>query len=209
MSTTLATRDAILAAARTLASSCGPDGFTVLDVSREAQVSHTTIYNHFEGRQQMLEVLATNWNMSVVDEAARKAVSDHPSDAMSALEAFVIDMASRKHAMLLTDARLFEAYRSVLDGKPGLREPYLLHIHRFVLDRLREGEARGEIEIQHGEDVARAIVIMTAKFRHAVFIAKEPLVALEGQIKIAFRHVFRPLLQSRRNHAPNAGLQIA
>jgi AcrR family transcriptional regulator len=204
-----AKRDAILAAARALASRHGQDGFTVLDVSREAQVSHTTVYNHFEGRQHMLEALAVDWNRSVVDAAADHAVELHPSDVLAALEAFVIDMASRKHAMLLTDARLFEAYRSVLDGKPGLREPYLLHIHRFVFDRLREGEARGEIEIQHGEDVARAIVILTAKFRHAVFIAKEPLVALEGQIKIAFRHVFRPLLQSRRNHAPTAGLQIA
>jgi AcrR family transcriptional regulator len=196
MSTTLTTRDAILAAARTLASRCGPDGFTVLDVSREAQVSHTTIYNHFEGRQQMLEVLATNWNMSVVDEAARKAVSDHPSDAMSALEAFVIGMASRKHAMRLVDARLFDAYHFVLDANPALRAPYLMQVHRVMADLLREGSASGQLSLLQGHDMARAIMILTVKFSHAVFIEEQSLGELEEQISFTFRHVFRPLLQA-------------
>jgi AcrR family transcriptional regulator len=188
------TRDAILDAARGLASRFGREGFTVLDVSREANVSHTTIYNHFESRQHMLEALASGWNQSVLEAAKAQALEAGDLDAIGWIEAFMLAIAQRKFDLRLNDKSLFEAYWAALDGNPALREPYLAGIKAFIAKSLRDGAAKGRITTDETDSVARAMLILTAKFRHAVFIEKQAFEELREELQFSFNHIFRPLL---------------
>jgi AcrR family transcriptional regulator len=189
-------RARILTAARALAARSGAEGFTVLEVSREAGVSHTTVYNHFESRCHMLEALAHDWNMAVFEAAAAYAAEIAPHDPTGRLQAFMLEMARLKRALLLSEARLFEAFHAVLDANPVLREPFLLRIKAHIAETLREGERLGVIKVEDVDAVSRALLILSAKFRHAVFIEREAFADLEEQLNFAFQHVFRPLLKA-------------
>lgn len=86
-----ATRDAILAAAKTLAAAHGLASLTVEAVADEAGVSRLTVYNHFESKAGLLEALA--WALFAAADIARiRDARLHP-DLDVALPSFLAENA--------------------------------------------------------------------------------------------------------------------
>jgi AcrR family transcriptional regulator len=84
------TRAAIFGAAQHLAARAGR--FTILDIARTAGVSHTTVYNHFESRQHVLEVLAARWTNDTLDAAHRASMTIETNDAAMRLHTLMINL---------------------------------------------------------------------------------------------------------------------
>lgn len=86
-----ATRDAILAAAKTVAAAHGLASLTIEAVADEAGVSRLTIYNHFESKPGLLEALA--WTLFASADIARiRDARLHP-DLDVALTSFLAENA--------------------------------------------------------------------------------------------------------------------
>jgi AcrR family transcriptional regulator len=201
------TRLAILDAARDLASRHGSEGFTLVAVARAARVSHTTVYNHFENRDHILRALADAWNRQVLDEAERAARAEGIADTAERIRLLLRAMCQAKCLMHRDSPHLFEAYLAALDADPLSRDLYLDRLAGIIAGLIAEncahpGSAAGRAAAgAEAMGLARALIIATAKFRHAAFIRRFGFDELAGQLDMVFAHIVRPLLGPGRGAA--------
>jgi AcrR family transcriptional regulator len=182
-------RQRVLAAALTLATRHGPAGFSIVAVARAAGVSHTSIYNHFENRAQLLRTLADTWNMSVLEAGLAEARAIPAAGPVQRLRVLMRAMCRAKCDLRDNEPLLFAAYRVALDADPVARDTYLDRLESIVTDHIVAADP-------HAAGIAGAILSATAKFRHAAFIEKYSYETLVRHLDAVFDDLIAPRLSS-------------
>jgi AcrR family transcriptional regulator len=184
----------ILEAALTHAEEFGMRRFTIGDVARRAGLSRVTIYNHFPGKDRLVEALLLR-ELRRFLRAVDEAVAPYDTLEDRLVEGFVFALVFlRKHRLL----------NRLLRTEPELLLPYLTVKAGPVLAASREfvaGFARREAEdggLPLGEEEIEGVSELLARAVMSFVLTPDSVLGLKTQAEIRrfAEHYLAPTLQS-------------
>jgi len=176
-----ATREALLAAGRTLFAERGYDGVPVATIAQRAGVNKAMINYHFGGKRKLYRTIVSDTFAEIVAHVERLAESSRPApEVLRQLIAVIGDMATLRHphfcAMML---------REVVAGGTHL-DPELIEqparmlgaVQRIVARGIRAGDFRPVDPLLTHLSLVGSLVFFfaTARFRERVLAARRPAV---------------------------------
>jgi AcrR family transcriptional regulator len=140
------TRERILEAASTIIREAGPEGLTVEAAADLAGVSRKTIYNHFDGKNALIDGAASIWTEQIL-EKLQKISGDRSMPFVAKLNAIV----ERAYAELGFGRSVFGSKGRVpglesLGIRRELRAAFVKFIEGIVRDAIGEGIVRREFD---------------------------------------------------------------
>lgn len=139
----LAARCAILGAADRQLRRFGPEKLTILDIAREAGMSHPNLYRFFASKAAILDAVVARWLDCVTTPLT--AIAQGPGTATERLAAFMMERHRIKVRKMTEDAELFRAYGAALRlaGREAI-EAHLAAVADLMTGIIAEGVANGE-----------------------------------------------------------------
>lgn len=190
----VATRDGLLAAARTVFERDGYIGARVADITAEAGVAHGTFYNYFDSRLDVFRVLAAKLHDDMVDAMRSTAVADLPSPFARLL------VANRAfHDVYRANARLLAVIEQVAtvdddsaQARLDLRAWFVERNERVVRELQEHGMADPRLEAY---SAAEALVSMAERmcFNWFVLGADHPKHAMDSLTVLWARALQMPI----------------
>lgn len=140
------TRDRILEAASTLLRRSGPEGLTVEAAADLAGVSRKTVYNHFDGRNSLVEGAASAWTGRIL-QSLQEIAGDPKLPFVSKLNA-IVDHAYTElnNAPGLLWGKHRVAGLEAIGLRRELRTAFMVFIQGIVRDALAEGLVRRDFD---------------------------------------------------------------
>jgi len=163
------TREAILDAAERLLTRYGYGKMTMSDLAEEASIGVGTTYLHFPGKTEVALAVVTRANLRVVEEQRRLAASPGPAGTRlrDVLTQRVLIRFERLRQQKHSLAELRTVIRTAIERQKGLREQGILWREQetqIVAEILREGQERGEFEVDDPAATADAMLWATEAF---------------------------------------------
>jgi len=188
-------RAAILDAADRQLRRFGPEKLTVLDIAREAGMSHPNLYRFFAAKTDILDAVVARWLGDV--EAPLAGIAAGPGSAAARIEDFLLTQHRIKARKVAEEAEMFRCYGAML-GLAG-RDAIAAHQSRIqaLLARIvREGVAAGEFAAGiDAEEAAATLREATLGFTSPTLL---PAVLAAGDAEGRMRRVLRLLVAGLR-----------
>ena len=158
------TAEEILAASEEVLRRFGPAKATVVDVARELDVSHGSVYRHFPSKAVLRDAVAERWLASVSEPLADVADEDGP--APHRLRRWLDLLVSSKQSRARDDPELFATYVQIAGES---REVITAHVETLVAQLARiiaAGVEDGDFAAGDPVAAARAVFDATARFHN-------------------------------------------
>ena len=162
-------RDDILDAAEGVLRRYGPAKTTVVDVARALNVSHGSIYRHFESKAALRDAVAGRWLHRVADPLAAIAADGDPAPAR--LRRWFDRLIGIKRRLAADDPELFATYHTLAGGAREVVEGHIAELTGQIATILEAGVAEGAFTAADPDRTALALFIATAKFHHPAHAA--------------------------------------
>ncbi len=158
------TSERILEASEDVLRRYGPAKTTVVDVARELEVSHGSVYRHFPSKAALRDAVAERWLAGVSEPLAEVATEDGP--APERLRRWLDLLVEAKQSRARDDPELFATYVQIAGES---REVITAHVTTLVAQLARiigDGVKQGEFVAEDPGAAARAVFDATARFHN-------------------------------------------
>ena len=166
MTTETLTAEQILNAAEEVLRRFGPRKTTVVDVARQLDVSHGTVYRHFASKAALREAVTARWLHRISAPLAEIADQDEP--APDRLRRWLLALAAAKRKKVSQDAEIFAAYLALAEDAVAAARAHVAHLIAQVAGIIADGMAAGEFAAGDPEAAAKTVFDATARFHHPV-----------------------------------------
>jgi AcrR family transcriptional regulator len=182
----------ILDAAQQFLADKGQHGFTLIEVCRVADLSHTSIYKHFESRDQILEVLTDRWLDGIMQQL--QAVPDTGGTRGDQLHRVFLSLLRQKALLVAEAPHLHAAYSAALEQNLDLKLGWTERLRGLVATIVMLTD-QPEPEL-----ILDGIMASTVAFRHPVFASDPSNFNLEQQLAAVMLIMSGHVVMSRRSH---------
>jgi len=186
-------RESILLTAQRLFSRFGLRKTTVEEIIRLTKIAKGTFYKYFPDKEALFLEVVEKESISLVTDI-REAVS-RATTSIEKMRAYLLT----KVRMINELVNLYQVTRETVDEYwpriESIRKRYLAEEQKIVLEILRNGIAKGELEVDAPELTANAIVI-AVKGLESTWMLEESLMELEEGIDILLNVLFKGILRS-------------
>lgn len=160
------TREAILDAAEQVLRRYGPDKTSVVDIAKALQVSHGTLYRHFENKAALREAVTERWLHYSIADPLEAIANGSEGSAVERLRSWLLTLIQSKRKFAIEDAELFAMYAAVTVIEVKM---ITAHVNRLIGQAERiidQGMASGEFKPGQSGSLAKAIFLATTRFHH-------------------------------------------
>jgi AcrR family transcriptional regulator len=160
------TRALVIAAAAELLMEAGPGGITHASVAAAANVSRTTVYNHWPTREDLLRATLDSMDQSMPD--ARDLTGDLRDDLGSLCQHLVNDLQDDQRAPLIANMMERALHDDVVEA---VRNQFLAEFQDVFRQVLEQAIANGKL--RDDVDADRAMAGLLGSFLFARFMAAD------------------------------------
>lgn len=169
------TTEQILDVAENVLRKYGPRKITVIDVARELDVSHGTVYRHFSSKAELHEAITARW-LERISSPLSEIVNKKTSPKKRLREWFE-KLIAIKHDIVINDPEMFESYSVLAKKMPKQKKfKHITSLFSQVEQILTDGKEKGVFDIDDCAVTARTLFFGTVRYHH-------PLHALEWEDK--------------------------
>lgn len=161
-----ATSTLILDAAERRLRRFGPEKLTVLDIAREAGMSHPNLYRFFASKAAILNAIVDRWLASI--EVPLAAIAAGPGTAGERLQRFMLEHHRIKAGKITCEAELFRAFGTAINAAaPAAIERHAAALRDLLAGMVRDGVQSGEFAADiDPPTAARMLREATVPFHH-------------------------------------------
>jgi AcrR family transcriptional regulator len=164
MNDSVLTAEQILDAAEQVLRRYGPAKTTVVDVARQLDVSHGSIYRHFPSKAALRDAVAARWLHRV--SKPLRAIVDADEPAPQKLRHWFDALLATKRAKILDDPELFATYHGMIMEAREVVEGHIEELVAQVAGIIAQGVARGEFAVDDPRRTAEALFQATVRFHN-------------------------------------------
>jgi AcrR family transcriptional regulator len=164
MADTPLTAERILQASEDVLRRYGPAKATVVDIARELEVSHGSVYRHFPSKAALRDAVAERWLAGVSEPLAEITNEDAP--APERLRRWLDLLVESKQSRARDDPELFATYVQIAGES---REVITEHVNALVAQLARivaDGVEQGVFVAPGASAAGRAVFDATARFHN-------------------------------------------
>jgi AcrR family transcriptional regulator len=164
MADTPLTAERILQASEDVLRRYGPAKATVVDIARELEVSHGSVYRHFPSKAALRDAVAERWLAGVSEPLAEITNEDAP--APERLRRWLDLLVESKQSRARDDPELFATYVQIAGES---REVITEHVNALVAQLARivaDGVEQGVFVAPDASAAGRAVFDATARFHN-------------------------------------------
>jgi AcrR family transcriptional regulator len=158
------TAERILQASEDVLRRYGPAKATVVDIARELEVSHGSVYRHFPSKAALRDAVAERWLAGVSEPLAEITNEDAP--APERLRRWLDLLVESKQSRARDDPELFATYVQIAGES---REVITEHVNALVAQLARivaDGVEQGVFVAPDASAAGRAVFDATARFHN-------------------------------------------
>jgi AcrR family transcriptional regulator len=158
------TAERILEAAEDVLRRYGPAKATVVDIARELEVSHGSVYRHFPSKAALRDAVAERWLAGVSQPLAE--IANEAGPAPERLRRWLDLLVESKQGRANDDPELFETYVQIAGES---REVITEHVNTLVVQLARiiaDGVEQGAFVASDATAAGRAVFDATARFHN-------------------------------------------
>ena len=158
------TADRILEASEDVLRRYGPAKATVVDVARELDVSHGSVYRHFPSKAALRDAVAERWLAGV--SAPLAEIAERSGSPRRRLRDWLDQLVSAKQSRARDDPELFATYVQIANES---REVNTRHVETLVCQLaqiISDGVEEGAFAARDPEESARAVFDATSRFHN-------------------------------------------
>lgn len=174
MAETALTRDEILEAAERTLRRFGPDKATLVDVARDLEVSHGTVYRHFPSKADLRDAVTARWLERLampLQEIAKERTS-----ALPRLRRWLDQLIGISHQHAREDPQMFATYVQLAASARAVVNGHVNELVRQLTQIIEFGIAAGDLSDRLDPPIAaRALFEATTRFHHpALLLERSP-----------------------------------
>jgi AcrR family transcriptional regulator len=158
------TAERILEAAEHVLRRYGPAKTTVVDVARELEVSHGSVYRHFPSKAALRDAVAERWLAGVSQPLAE--IADEARPAPERLRRWLDVLVESKQSRARDDPELFKTYVQIAGES---RQVITEHVNTLVAQLARiiaDGAREGTLDASDATAAGRAVFDASARFHN-------------------------------------------
>ncbi|NOU65311.1 TetR family transcriptional regulator [Paenibacillus sp. LMG 31461] len=159
-------KDEILDAAEQVLRRYGPDKTSVVDIAKVLQVSHGTLYRHFESKAALREAVTSRWLHTSIAVPLEAIASGTGGSAIERLRLWLDTLIQTKRRFAAEDAEMFAMYANVTVIEVEMISTHMYRLIKQLEQIIEQGMASKELKPGDSESLARAIFIATSRFHH-------------------------------------------
>ncbi|MGO4497340.1 TetR family transcriptional regulator [Paenibacillus sp. 2RAB27] len=159
-------KDEILDAAEQVLRRYGPDKTSVVDIAKVLQVSHGTLYRHFESKAALREAVTSRWLHTSIAVPLEAIASGSGGSAIQRLRLWLDTLIQTKRRFAAEDAEMFAMYANVTVIEVEMISTHMYRLTKQLEQIIEQGMASKELKPGDSESLARAIFIATSRFHH-------------------------------------------
>ena len=164
MNESVLTAGQILDAAEQVLRRYGPAKTTVVDVARQLNVSHGSIYRHFPSKAALRDAVAARW-LHRVSEPLR-AVAEDDGPAPQRLRRWFDGLIAAKRARVLDDPELFATYHGMIMEARAVIEGHLEELVDQIAKIVADGIRQGVFTVPEARPAAETLLQATTRFHN-------------------------------------------
>jgi len=169
---------------------------TVVDVARALDVSHGSVYRHFQSKASLREAVARRWLDRVNAPLLKIAEGSGPAPAR--LERWLRAMIAIKHKKVAEDPEMFATYLTLAQEACKVVNAYKEGLIDQVAHILSDGVKQGAFQIADIKATARAAFEATTRFHHPAHSEEWSYPALPARIDALLALLLRGLEAPRK-----------
>jgi AcrR family transcriptional regulator len=162
--TDVLTAEAILDTAEDVLRRYGPAKATVLDVARALNVSHGSVYRHFDSKTALRDAVARRWLARVSAPLAKIVTAK--GRAENRLRRLVTELSATKRRMAKDDPELFATFHQIATQSRQVVAEHLETLAGQLAGIVADGVSTGEFADVDPTEAGWAILHATARFHH-------------------------------------------
>lgn len=159
-------KEEILDAAEQVLRRYGPDKTSVVDVAKVLQVSHGTLYRHFESKAALREAVTSRWLHTSIAIPLEAIASETDGSAAERLRLWLETLIRTKQKFAVEDAEMFAMYANVTVIEVEMINTHVYRLIGQIAQILEQGMASKEFKQGDSGALARAIFLATSRFHH-------------------------------------------
>jgi AcrR family transcriptional regulator len=159
-------KDEILDAAEQVLRRYGPDKTSVVDIAKVLQVSHGTLYRHFESKAALREAVTSRWLHTSIAVPLEAIASETGGSAVERLRLWLDTLIQTKRKFAAEDAEMFAMYANVTVIEVEMISTHMYRLIKQLEQIIEQGMASKELKPGDSESHARAIFLATSRFHH-------------------------------------------
>ncbi|CAH1230910.1 hypothetical protein PAECIP111891_06767 [Paenibacillus allorhizoplanae] len=159
-------KDEILDAAEQVLRRYGPDKTSVVDIAKVLQVSHGTLYRHFESKAALREAVTSRWLHTSIAVPLEAIASGTGGSAVERLRLWLDTLIQTKRKFAAEDAEMFAMYANVTVIEVEMISTHMYRLIKQLEQIIEAGMASKELKQGNSESLARAVFLATSRFHH-------------------------------------------
>lgn len=159
-------KDEILDAAEQVLRRYGPDKTSVVDIAKVLQVSHGTLYRHFESKAALREAVTSRWLHTSIAVPLEAIANEIGGSAVGRLRLWVETLVRTKRKFAAEDTEMFAMYADVTFIEVEMISTHTYRLIKQLEQILEQGMASKELKQGDSESLARGIFLATSRFHH-------------------------------------------
>ncbi len=159
-------KDEILDAAEQVLRRYGSDKTSVVDIAKVLQVSHGTLYRHFESKAALREAVTSRWLHKSIAIPLEAIASETGGRAEECLRLWVETLIQTKRKFAAEDTEMFAMYANVTVIEVEMINTHVYRLIEQLAQILERGMANKEFKQCDSRAFARAIFLATSRFHH-------------------------------------------
>ena len=169
---TNAQRRRILDAAEAVLRRHGPGKTNVVDVARELDQTHASVYRYFASKAELMDALVERWLAGVM--APLEAIVQQDGPAAARLQGWLLALYHAKVRKVTADPEYFAIYQTIAQESRAVVAHHLAALVSQVESIVVAGVALGEFPALDPLRAARAILSASLRFHHPTLLASAP-----------------------------------
>jgi len=164
MNESVLTAEQILDAAEQVLRRYGPAKTTVVDVARQLNVSHGSIYRHFPSKAALRDAVAERWLHRV--SRPLKAIVEQQGPAPERLRRWFDTLMATKRSKVLDDPELFATYHGMIKEARAVIEGHLEELVSQLAKIVADGVAEGSFTVPDARRAGETLLQATTRFHN-------------------------------------------
>lgn len=164
------TPEQILDAAEAALRRYGPAKTTVLDVARELEVSHGSVYRHYPSKAALRDAVARRWLHEITEPLQTIADRDEPPPRR--LRRWLDHLITTKRARAQQDPELFATYVQLTAQARGVITEHVNTLTDQLAHIITDGVAQDTFTTDEPRATARAVFDATSRFHNPAHAAQ-------------------------------------
>lgn len=179
------TTEEILDAAEEVLRRFGPQKTTVIDIARELNVSHGTVYRHFKSKAKLHGAITKRWLEKIT--APLSNIASNSINPRLKLRKWFEALMKIKMRSSIEDPEMFASYSILVKGLP--EEVVFEHLQiliKQVENILLEGVKSEEFDIKDCTNTARTLFFATIRYHHPLHVKEWKNTNIEQEFEQLF-----------------------